>query len=50
MTSAVDTIIQAVSPEFRPSEASAEEDGTASRTAIVSKRLTLIFMISPLLE
>jgi hypothetical protein len=38
---------QAVSPEFKPSEASAEEDGTASRIAVVSKRFNLIFLISP---
>jgi hypothetical protein len=36
-----------VSPEFNPSEASAEEDGIASRIAIVSNRLNLIFLSTP---
>jgi hypothetical protein len=43
MTSAVETIIQAVSPEFKPSEARAAEKGIASKIAAVSKLFNCIF-------
>jgi hypothetical protein len=50
MTSAVETIIQAVSPEFKPSDASAEEKGIASKIAAVSRLLNPIFKIYPPFE
>jgi hypothetical protein len=37
MTKAVETIIQAVSPEFKPSEATAEPNGIAIRIRATSK-------------
>jgi hypothetical protein len=42
MTKAVDTIIQAVSPEFIPSEAIAEETGIVHRIAVVSRLLIFL--------
>jgi hypothetical protein len=47
MTRAVDTIIQAVSPEFKPSEAITEEKGTMHRMVAVSRHLNFIFKLSP---
>jgi hypothetical protein len=43
MTSAVETIIQAVSPEFKPSDATAEEIGSKSNIAVASRRFDFIF-------
>jgi hypothetical protein len=47
MTRAVDTMIQAVSPEFKPSEANAEEKGKMQRIAAAIKHLNFIFKLSP---
>jgi hypothetical protein len=47
MTSAVETIIQAVSPEFKPSDATAEEKGNATRTAVTSILFDFMFKTSP---
>jgi hypothetical protein len=44
---AVATIIQAVSPVFKPSEAMADEKGKMHRVAIVNTHLNFIFKLSP---
>jgi hypothetical protein len=43
MTRAVETIIQAVSPEFKPSDATAEETGSASNKAASSRLFGFMF-------
>jgi hypothetical protein len=47
MTSAVETIIQAISPEFKPSDATAEEKGAASKITAVSRVFDFIFKDCP---
>jgi hypothetical protein len=47
MTSAVETIIQAVSPEFKPSDATAEEKGIASKITDVSSVFDFMFKTCP---
>jgi len=50
MTNAVETIIQAVSPEFNPSAATAEQKGIALKITVTSKIFDFILKTDPPLK